>query len=78
MVKAFVLITAEKSGQVSNIAEEVKNISEVKISLAVSGPYDVITYVEVENLQRLGDLVLKKIQAIPGVGRTLTCVGVEI
>jgi hypothetical protein len=42
----------------------------------VTGPYDIITILERETLNDIGDLVTGKIHPIPGISRTVTCLKV--
>jgi DNA-binding Lrp family transcriptional regulator len=49
----------------------------VKTAHTVTGPYDVITYVEAESIRVLGDFIVSKIQATAGVLRTLTNVVID-
>jgi len=55
----------------------IKGIKGVKTVHLVTGPYDVIAYVEAPDLKSLGELIVKKIQATGSVARTLTCITVE-
>ncbi len=52
-------------------------IAGVKTAHSVTGPYDVIAYVEADSLLALGDFIVSKIQATPGVLRTLTNVIID-
>jgi DNA-binding Lrp family transcriptional regulator len=40
----------------------------------ITGPYDIIALVEEKDPTAIGRLVMTKIQAVDGVGRTITCV----
>ena len=44
----------------------------------VTGPYDVIVRAEAKSVDELGKLVVARIQAVPGITRTLTCPVVHI
>ena len=44
----------------------------------VTGPYDVIVRAEGPSVDQLGSLVVSRIQAVPGITRTLTCPIVRI
>jgi DNA-binding Lrp family transcriptional regulator len=74
---AYVLINANP-GQTGEVATKVKGITGVKSAHAITGPFDVIAYVEAEDLNSLGRTVISKIQAIAGVARTTTCPTVEL
>ena len=39
----------------------------------VTGPYDVIVRAEAEDVDRLGQLVVARVQGVGGITRTLTC-----
>ncbi len=45
---------------------------------AVTGPYDIIAFVEAADVDALGRVVLSKIRTIGGVTKTLTCVTIEV
>ena len=59
------------------LTTKMKEIVGVKRIDVVTGPYDVISYVEAEDLKTMGEMIVKKIQATSFVARTLTCVTVE-
>jgi hypothetical protein len=40
---------------------------------AVTGPYDVIALTEARTIDEPGKMAVARVQAIPGVNRTLTC-----
>jgi DNA-binding Lrp family transcriptional regulator len=75
-MQAYVLITAQVS-QVKEALQGLKQIEGVKKVDAVTGPYDIIALVEGENMNVIGEMVVSKIQNVPGVSRTLTCLIVE-
>ncbi len=73
---AYILIEAlpGKAIELTNLIKEMKGIKTVHL---VTGPYDVIAFVEAPDLKSLGELIVKKIQATGFVARTLTCIIVE-
>jgi len=73
---AYILIEAlpGKGIELVNIVKEIKGVKTVHL---VTGPYDVIVFVEAPDLKALGELIVKKIQATGFVARTLTCITVE-
>ncbi len=75
-MQAYVLITAQVS-QVKEALRGLKQIEGVKKVDTVTGPYDIIALVEGENMNVIGEMVVSKIQNVPGVSRTLTCLIVE-
>ena len=73
---AYILIESipGKAIELVNIIKEIKGVKTVHL---VTGPYDIITFVEAPDLKALGDLIVKRIQATGFVARTLTCITVE-
>lgn len=71
-VQAFILIQTEV-GKASGVADSVAKIAGVSLAEGVTGPYDVIMRAEAESMEEFGRLVLSKVQAVPGITRTLTC-----
>lgn len=73
---AYILIEAlpGKGIDLVNIVKDVKGVKTVHL---VTGPYDVIAFVEAPDLKGLGELIVKKIQSTGLVARTLTCITVE-
>ncbi|MFC1559552.1 Lrp/AsnC ligand binding domain-containing protein [Candidatus Margulisiibacteriota bacterium] len=73
---AYILVEA-LPGKAIELVNQTKQINGVKTVHLVTGPYDVIAFVEASDLKELGELIVKKIQATGCVARTLTCVTVE-
>lgn len=71
-IQAYILIQTEV-GKASLVAKAVTAIAGVTIAEGVTGPYDVIMRAEASNMEELGRTVLSKVQAVPGITRTLTC-----
>jgi DNA-binding Lrp family transcriptional regulator len=71
-VTAYILIQTEV-GIIARVAEEIRNVKGVESVDEVTGPYDIIVRAEASNLDLLGKLVVRNIQGIDGVVRTLTC-----
>lgn len=72
MIAAYILIQTEV-GESGPVATEVAGIKGVASAEAVTGPYDVIARAEARNLDELGKLVVRRVQDVPGITRTLTC-----
>ena len=70
--KAFVLIETVV-GRNKEVVTALKQLDGVKSVDTVTGPYDVITIIEGETLNAIGDLVTTKIHPIAGISRTVTC-----
>jgi DNA-binding Lrp family transcriptional regulator len=76
MTSAYILIES-LPGKAIELTNVIKSLKGVKTVHLVTGPYDVITFVEAPDLKALGELIVKKIQATGFVARTLTCITVE-
>ena len=72
MAKAFVLIEKVMARN-KEVVTALKQIDGVKSVNTVTGPYDVITIIERETLNDIGDLATAKIRPIAGISRTVTC-----
>jgi len=75
-VTAYVLIECVKGGA-RDVAEAVSKIGGVRVAHPVTGPYDVIAVVSASNFKVLGDVLMKRIQGVEGVIKTLTNVVIE-
>ncbi len=71
-VQAYVLIQTEV-GKAATVVQAIRDISGVTLAEDVTGPYDVIVRAEARTMDELGKLVVARIQAVPGITRTLTC-----
>ena len=70
--KAFVLIETTV-GKTKEVVTSLRELEGVKSVDPVTGPYDVIVIIEGESLTDIGDLVTVKVQRVPGISRTVTC-----
>ncbi len=75
-VSAYVLIEAA-SDKTRGVLKGLTKIPGVKSAHAVTGPFDIIAWVEAADHNSLGDMVLSKIRKVPGIVKTMTCVAVE-
>ena len=75
-ISAYVFIECTAGGA-REVAGEVSKIQGVKRSNATTGPYDVVALIEADNVHILGEFIVTKIQALPGVLRTQTNVIVD-
>lgn len=73
MAAAYVLMNVE-AGKVGRALTAVKAIKGVKTAHAVAGSYDIITYVEAENLEKLGQRVLLEMHNVTGIRSTVTAI----
>lgn len=71
-VQVYILIQTEV-GKASSVARSISQIAGVTLAEGVTGPYDVIMRAESASMEELGRSILAKVQAIPGITRTLTC-----
>ena len=76
-VYAYVLIQTD-IGKAAQVAEQVEVVAGVELSEAVTGPYDVIARAEAPSMNDLGRMVVRDIQQIEGITRTITCPIVRI
>ena len=76
MTSAYILIESIP-GRAMELTSIIKGLKGVKTVHLVTGPYDVIAFVEAPDLKSLGEVIVKKIQASGTVARTLTCNTVE-
>ena len=70
-VSAYILIQAEVNA--ADVAREIRKLDGVESADDVSGPYDVIVRLTAADKDRLGQLVVSKVQSVEGITRTLTC-----
>ena len=72
VVQAYILVHTEV-GKAAEVARAIDAVDGVLRSEDVTGPYDVIVRAEAANVDALGQLVLARVQAIPGITRAVTC-----
>jgi len=76
-VHAYVLIQTDV-GKAAQVAQQVSHIEGVVVADGVTGPYDVIARSEAASMNDLGRMVVRDIQQIEGITRTITCPVVKI
>jgi DNA-binding Lrp family transcriptional regulator len=72
VVQAYILIQTEV-GKARDVATAIQGLSGVVRVDAVTGPYDVVVLTEARNIDELGQLIVSKVQLVPGITRTVTC-----
>jgi DNA-binding Lrp family transcriptional regulator len=72
-IKAYILANVE-AGMGEEVIEALSAMEGIESVHNVTGPYDVIAFVEVPDTVALGDLVVNSIQLVDGIDYTLTCV----
>lgn len=75
-VSAFVFVECS-AGYAIQVVREIREMPGVVYAHAATGPYDVIALIEAPDLHVMGEMVIKRIQGVPGVIRTQTNVVVE-
>ncbi len=74
-VFAYVLLRCGKT-RLSEALNRVKGMEGVKSVVPITGRFDAVVEVETENLKKLAELVVGRIQAIEGIERTETLIAV--
>lgn len=75
-MKAYVLMNI-RNGEGLAVIRQLRRIEGVQEANYTFGPYDAVVAVEVDSIKVLGDVLRDKIQPIPGVLETLTCLAVD-
>lgn len=73
MINAYILIKC-KTNSIETVLKEMEIFNEIKEATAVTGEYDIIAEVEVEDVNQLTYTVAGDIHDLFGVEDTLTCV----
>lgn len=72
-VKTFVMLNVEVGG-LSSVAKELQQIEPIKESHIISGDYDIIAIIEVDEISKMDELINNQIQNIKGVKKSTTYV----
>jgi DNA-binding Lrp family transcriptional regulator len=70
-VAAYILIDVTP-GTSDRVTKELLKIAGIKSAHRVTGPHDVIAYLEASDMSKLGRILSSRIHAIPGILRTET------
>lgn len=76
-MKAYVLIKV-RAGEVREVVKTLRTVEGVKEAHMTFGPYDAVAVVETAEVADLGAITAARIQPIPGIERTLTCLAVDV
>jgi DNA-binding Lrp family transcriptional regulator len=76
-MKAYILIKTH-TGEVQAVVRQLRKLEWVTSAEMTFGPYDAIAVVEGDSVSQLGALLATRIQPIPGIEQTLTCLAVDI
>lgn len=74
-MKAFILIHI-RTGEIPKVIDLLQRVEEVAEAHMTFGPYDAIAVIQADDVQGLGRIMATKIQPIPGVLETLTCLAI--
>ena len=75
-MKAYVLIKV-RVGDIPEVVRTLRTVEGVKEAHMTLGPYDAIAVLDTKDVAELGTITARRIQPIPGVEQTLTCLAVE-
>jgi DNA-binding Lrp family transcriptional regulator len=75
-IGAYIFIDTEH-GKARSVNQSIQKLPFVKRSHIVTGPHDLVCFVEVPDLSTLGESVVMKIQSASGVIKSLTNIVVE-
>lgn len=76
MVSAYVMIKSDL-GMQNDVYTKILKINGVKKAHTIAGPWDLIAFVESEEINTLGKTVISRIQNLKGIRDTMTCIVVE-
>ena len=77
MKTCFVLIK-NKPGNEYSILKKLENIIEINEIYPIFGEYDFLVKIKVENIDLVGEILIKKIRIIDGITDTITLTEAEI
>ena len=71
--RAYILIETHV-GRSRETLTELRSLQGVTSADIITGMFDIIALVEAEDMVAMAEIVTERVQAIPGVRRTITCV----
>jgi DNA-binding Lrp family transcriptional regulator len=72
VVEAFMLIQTDV-GRAEVVAKQLAGLAGVLSAEYVTGPYDVVVRIGAASMSELQDDVVRSVQQVAGITRTLTC-----
>lgn len=60
------------------VLERLRELSETTVADMVTGPYDIICILQADLLDKLGNVVEKKIREFDGVSKTMSCISLTL
>lgn len=76
MISAYVMIKSDL-GMQNDVYTKILKINGVKKAHTIVGPWDLVTFVESEDVNTLAKTVISRIQNLKGIRDTMTCIVVE-
>lgn len=73
VTRAFILIETQV-GRTRQVVEALRPLAGVRSADMITGTFDVIALVETADMSALAELITGRVQGVPGVLRTVTCV----
>ena len=71
--RAYILIETQV-GKSRDVVVALRSLSGVPSADIITGNFDIIALVEADDMVSMADIVTGRVQSIPGVIRTITCV----
>ncbi len=71
--RAFILIETEV-GRSRTVAGTLRTFDRIQYADVITGAFDVIALAEAPDMSSIAELVTSRVQGVPGVIRTITCV----
>ncbi|MDA1258003.1 MAG: Lrp/AsnC ligand binding domain-containing protein [Chloroflexi bacterium] len=75
-IRAYILIEAS-AGTGNRVLGAIRDLPATLQADRVTGPYDVIAVVESDDLNALRSVLRDRVESIPGITRTMTCLRFE-
>jgi DNA-binding Lrp family transcriptional regulator len=76
MPKAFVFVNAT-TGSETEVLRRLRELPEVKEAYFVYGVYDIVVKVEADSMQRLNQVITRKVRGLDEIRSTLTTIAIE-
>jgi len=76
MPKAFVFVNVA-TGSETEVLKRLRELPEVKEAYFVYGVYDIVVKVEADSMQRLNEVITRKVRGLDEIRSTLTTIAIE-
>jgi DNA-binding Lrp family transcriptional regulator len=76
MPKAFVFVNVT-TGSETEVLRRLRELPEVKEAYFVYGVYDIVVKVEADSMQRLNEVITRKVRGLDEIRSTLTTIAIE-